>query len=75
MDFQPHIAKFAARMGEVETELGDPKVFENNQRAQELGREYARLKKLVQLGDRLSKALVELRDNQALTEGDDDEMR
>ena len=75
MDFQPHIAKFAARMAEVETELGDPKVFENNRRAQELGREYARLKKLVQLGDRLSKVLMELRDIQALTEGDDDEMR
>ncbi len=38
MDLQPHIEKFAARMAEVETELGDPKVFENNRRAQELGR-------------------------------------
>ena len=44
MDLQPHIEKFAARMAEVETELGDPKVFENNRRAQELGREYSRLK-------------------------------
>ena len=35
MDLQPHIEKFADRMAEVETELGDPKVFENNRRAQE----------------------------------------
>ena len=74
MDLQPHIAKFAARMAEVETELGDPKVFENNRRAQELGREYARLKKLVQLGDRLSKVLAELQDNRALIEGEDEEV-
>ena len=54
MDFQPHIKKFALRMEEVEVELGDPKVFENNRRAQELGREYSRLKKLVGLGGRWS---------------------
>ena len=52
MDLQPHIEKFATRMSEVETELGDPKVFENNRRAQELGREYARLKDLVAQGER-----------------------
>ena len=74
MDLQPHIAKFAARMAEVETELGDPKVFENNRRARELGREYARLKNLVELGDRLSKARAELQDNRALIEGEDEEM-
>ena len=60
MDLQPHIEKFAARMTEVEQELGDPKVFENNRRAQELGREYARLKNLVRLGERLLKAKDEL---------------
>ena len=56
MDLRPHIEKFAVRMAEVEQELGDPKVFENNRRAQELGREYARLKNLVALGERLLKA-------------------
>ena len=56
VNLQPHIEKFVTRMGEVETELGDPKVFENNRRAQELGREYARLKNLVALGERLLKA-------------------
>ena len=74
MDLQPHIEKFATRMGEVETELGDPKVFENNRRAQELGREYARLKNLVALGERLLKAKDELEENRALAAGDDAEM-
>ena len=61
-------------MAEVETELGDPKVFENNRRAQDLGREYARLKNLVNLGDRLLKAQAELEENRALADGDDPEM-
>ena len=61
-------------MAEVETELGDPKVFENNRRAQDLGREYARLKNLVNLGDRLLKAQEELEENRALADGDDPEM-
>ena len=74
VDLQPHIEKFATRMGEVETELGDPKVFENNRRAQELGREYARLKNLVALGERLLKAKDELEENRALAAGDDAEM-
>jgi len=74
MDLQPHIAKFAARMAEVEVELGDPKVFENNRRAQELGREYSRLKNLVQLGEQLGKAKGELEENRALVNGGDEEM-
>ena len=74
MDLQPHIEKFAKRMAEVETELGDPKVFENNRRAQELGREYARLKELVAQGERYLKARDELQENRALAEGDDAEM-
>ncbi|HCE06282.1 MAG TPA: peptide chain release factor 1, partial [Verrucomicrobiales bacterium] len=74
MDLQPHIEKFATRMAEVETELGDPRVFENNRRAQELGREYARLKNLVRLGERLLKAKDELEENRALAAGDDAEM-
>jgi peptide chain release factor 1 len=72
MDLQPHIEKFAARMAEVETELGDPKVFENNRRAQELGREYSRLKDLVSKGERYLKAREELAENQELAGGGDE---
>ena len=74
MDLQPHIEKFAARMTEVEGELGDPKVFENNRRAQELGREYSRLKNLVAQGERYLKARDELSENRSLSEGADEEM-
>ena len=72
MDLQPHIEKFAARMAEVETDLGDPKVFENNRRAQELGREYSRLKDLVTKGERYLKAREELAENQELVNGGDE---
>ncbi|HQC42985.1 MAG TPA: peptide chain release factor 1, partial [Verrucomicrobiota bacterium] len=50
MDFCSHIDKFASRLKEVESELSDPKVFDSPQKAQDLGREYSRLKELVNLG-------------------------
>ena len=47
MDLTPHIEKFRRRFAEIEAALSDPKAFDNPQRAQELSREYARLKELV----------------------------
>ena len=52
----PHIEKFRRRFTEVETALSDPKAFDNPQRAQELSREYSRLKELVAQGDGLSQS-------------------
>ena len=49
-----HIEKFRRRLAEVEAALSEPKAFDNPQRAQELSREYARLKELVAQGERLS---------------------
>ncbi|HXR46027.1 MAG TPA: peptide chain release factor 1 [Candidatus Limnocylindrales bacterium] len=66
MDLTPHIEKFRRRYAEVETALSDPKVFDNQQRAQELSREYARLKELVALGDVYLKTLADLEQNHAL---------
>ncbi len=66
MDLRTHIEKFRKRYAEVETALSDPKVFDNQQRAQELSREYARLKELVAQGDHYSKVLADLRQNRAL---------
>ena len=37
MDFKPHIEKFAHRLAEVEAALSDPNVFDNQQKAQDLG--------------------------------------
>jgi peptide chain release factor 1 len=66
MNLLPHIEKFRKRFAEVETALSDPKAFDNPQRAQELSREYARLKELVAHGDSYLKTLVELEQNRAL---------
>jgi peptide chain release factor 1 len=66
MNLSPHIEKFRKRYAEVETALSDPKVFDNQQRAQELSREYSRLKELVAQGDHYRKTLADLEQNRAL---------
>src|SRR4051812_20809802 len=66
MDLRPHIEKFARRFAEVETALSDPKAFDNQQRAQELSREYARLKELVAAGQAYQKTLNDLAENREL---------
>ena len=66
MNLLPHIEKFRRRFAEVETALSDPKAFDNQQRAQELSREYARLKEVVAHGDAYSKTVVDLEHNRAL---------
>jgi len=72
MDLRPYIERFAQRLGEVETALSDPKVFGNAVKAQELGREYARLKDLVADGQAYEKALTELAANGALAGSETD---
>ncbi|HWQ91732.1 MAG TPA: peptide chain release factor 1, partial [Clostridia bacterium] len=68
MDLRPHIDKFSRRFAEVEAALSDPNLFDNPQRAQELSREYARLKDLVAQGQAYLKTLADLRENRALLE-------
>ncbi|MGA9780187.1 MAG: peptide chain release factor 1 [Limisphaerales bacterium] len=70
MDLKPHIKKFRRRYAEVETALSDPKVFDNQQRAQELSREYARLKELVAVGDVYLKTLADSEQNRALLQSE-----
>jgi peptide chain release factor 1 len=70
MDLKPHIEKFSRRFGEVEATLSDPKVFDNPQRAQELGKEYARLKELVATGDAYLKTRAQLNENRALLQSE-----
>jgi len=66
MDLKPHIEKFRQRFAEVETLLSDPKTFANNQKFQELSREYARLKELVASGEAYLKIARDLEDNRSL---------
>jgi len=74
MDLRPHIEKFRSRFAEVESQLSDPKVFDNQQRAQELSREYGRLKELVATGSAYLKVVGELADNRVLLDSGDAEM-
>lgn len=66
MNLAPHIERFRKRFAEVEALLSDAKVFDNPQTAQELSREYARLKELVAAGGAYLKTLGDLDDNRAL---------
>ena len=66
MNLTPHIEKFRRRFAEVEAALSDPKVFDNPQRAQELSREYARLKELTAQSENYLKTLAHLGENRAL---------
>jgi peptide chain release factor 1 len=66
MDLRPHIEKFSRRFAEVESALSDPKAFDNPQRAQELSKEYARLKELVASGRSYLKTVANLAENRAL---------
>src|SRR5881394_2810734 len=66
MDLRPHIEKFSKRLAEIEGALNDPKVFANNQRFQELSKEYARLKELVTHGSAYLKTAADLAANREL---------
>ena len=66
MDLRPFIERFTRRLAEVEAALSDPKVFDHKQRAQELSREYSRLKELVAAGSSYLKAVADLEENRAL---------
>jgi len=70
MDFRPHIEKFSRRFIEVEAALSDPKVFDNPSRAQELSKEYARLKDLVTQGRAYLKNLSEIEENRSLIQSE-----
>ena len=74
LDLRPHIEKFKRRFAEVEAALNDPRAFENNQRAQELSREYARLKDLVAYGDGYLKTVADLEENRKMLEASDAEL-
>jgi len=66
MDYRPFIEQFRKRYSEVESQLSDPKVFDNTQRAQELAKEYARLKQLVATGEHYLRTVGQLDENRTL---------
>ncbi len=66
MDLRPYVDRLRLRLAEVEGRLSDPAVFGQPQLAQELGREYARLKEFVAHGEAYAKALGDLEANREL---------
>lgn len=70
MDLRPHIEKFSRRFAEIEAALSDPKAFDNPQRAQELSKEYARLKELTAEGQSYLKTVADLAENRALLQSE-----
>ena len=64
MELRPYIEKLARRQAEVEAALSDPNVFAHAARAQELSREYARLKDLGVAGERYLKILADLAEHE-----------
>ncbi len=76
MDLKPHIEKYRQRFAEIEVQLSDPKAFDNNQRAQELSKEYGRLKGLLADGEFYMKVERDLAENRGLlaTEPDGSEL-
>jgi peptide chain release factor 1 len=76
MDLRPQIEKLSRRFAEIESALSDPKAFDNPQRAQELAKEYSRLKELVAQGQAYSRTIADVEQNRVLlqTESDDSEL-
>ncbi len=70
MDLRPHIEKFRRRFTEIEAALSNPATFDNQQRAQEMSREYSRLKELVALGDDFFTTQAQLAENRALLQSE-----
>src|SRR5450755_3647959 len=70
MDLRPHIEKFRRRFTEIEAALSNPATFDNQQRAQEMSKEYSRLKELVACGDNFFKTQAQLAENRALLQSE-----
>ena len=60
MNLQPHIEQFCKRRDELESALSSPDVASNNKKFLELTREYSRMKKLADLGERFLTLLADI---------------
>src|SRR6266496_944687 len=70
MDLRHYLEKFAKRLAEVKSALSDPAVFDHKARAQELSREYSRLKELVASVAAYTKTSADLEANRALLQSE-----
>lgn len=72
MNYDKHIENFAKRYAEVERALSDPEIFSDQQKSQELTREYARLKRLTTDGENFQKARKDLAENREMLAAEPD---
>jgi len=70
MNLQPHIEQFCKRRDELENALGNPDVTGDNRQLVELTREYSRMKKLAELGERYLKFLEDIAANRELIQSE-----
>lgn len=66
MDLDGHIDKFESRFLELESAMGDPSVFGDPKKSQDLYREYDRVKELAALGRVYRRAVAEIRENEEI---------
>ncbi len=66
MGLDGHIDRFESRFLELESALGDPSVFADPKKSQDLYREYDRLKGLAALGRVYRGAVAEIRENEEI---------
>jgi peptide chain release factor 1 len=74
MDFEPLIERKRERFEQLESEIADPKLFDNRKRAQEIMREHASVKDLLTKWDELETARKQLDDNRELASSRDVEI-
>ena len=74
MDYAPLIDKRRERLAELETQIADPELFQDRQRAGELMREHRRTQELLRDWESLQQTLQQIEENRELAGSDDPEM-
>ena len=71
--FSPRLESARTELGRIQDLLADPETGKNPRRYRQLGRDYARLEKVVSLHDRYLAILSEIEDNRQMLPGDEED--
>ncbi len=72
-DFSTRVQKARLELEELKKELADPAAARNSRRFRELGRKYSRLEKLVSWGKRFDEIASQIREDQNILEGGEED--
>lgn len=72
MDLRPYIEKLRAKAAKLENELAKPEIYQNPVRLRQMSQEFARLRKCLDIADRLEQVEKAIADNKAALENEDD---